>query len=101
MSAERSYTEQVKHFSNVVNELKEEQKRGFDKLSKDIEGLKMGIHGNKEHDQLGYRQRISSLENTVENHEEFKKKALQLISLITGGVSLVANALIYILSKTL
>ena len=103
-----SYTDEIKSidsrmnsFEKAILEMKTDQKQGFEKLSKEIEGLKTGIHGNKEHDQLGYRQRISSLENTVNSHEEFKKKALHLISLITAGVSFLANALIYFLTKVL
>ena len=101
-----SYTDEIKQidsrmdsFERAILEMKNEQKQGFEKLSKEIEGLKTGIHGNKEHDQIGYRQRISELEVKVHDHDEFKKKALQLISLVTGFVSVLANIAIYLLSK--
>ena len=101
-----SYTDEIKQidsrmdsFERAILEMKNEQKQGFEKLSKEIEGLKTGIHGNKEHDQIGYRQRISELEVKVQDHDEFKKKALQIISLVTGFVSVLANIAIYLLSK--
>ena len=78
----------------VIREMRRDQKEGFDRLSKEVEGLKSGIHGNEEHDQDGYRQRISRLEGNVSELKEFKKKILYLVSAITSIVTLVANALI-------
>lgn len=101
-----SYTEEIKSidkrmdsFERALLEMKNEQKQGFEKLSKEIEGLKTGIHGNKEHDQIGYRQRISELETKVQDHEEFKKKITWIVSLIGAGATVLMNIAINLLKS--
>ena len=110
-----SYTDEIKSIDNrmdsfekAILEMKTDQKQGFEKLSKEIEGLKTGIHGNSEHDQLGYRQRINELESQTKGlqekdleHDEFKKKVLFVASMIGGAVTLLVNALILFLKQYL
>lgn len=87
-----------KSIDQRMDTLERKLEDGFDKLSEEIRGLKIGIHGNEEHDQIGYRQRILALEEKVGTHEEFKKKITWLVSLIGAGASVVINLVIYIVS---
>lgn len=103
-----SYTDEIKQidtrmdsFEEAIKEMRRDQQKGFDRLSHEIEGLKTGIHGNKEHDQIGYRQRINGLEEKVTEHEEFKKKILLIVSLITSLATVLINILIQLFEKFL
>ena len=79
---------------SVIREMRKDQMDGFNRLSKEVESLKSGIHGNEEHDQEGYRQRITRLEGNVSDLKEFKKKILYLASAIGSIVTLLVNAFI-------
>ena len=90
-TGESTLDRRMDSFEKALLEIKNDQKKGFKRLSKELEGLKVGIHGNEEHDQIGYRQRINQLEDKVDDHEDFKKKILLIASLIGAGATVLMN----------
>jgi len=68
-------------------------------IVKSVTAINIGIQGNNDHDQLGYRHRIKKLEDEVGEIQDFKKKIQYTASAIAFIGSFVANAIWIILQK--
>ena len=98
-----SYTEQIENvngrmesFERELQQIKRDQKKGFQELRNSIDKLNTGIHGTEEHDQVGYRQRIARVEENQRELLDFKKKIMFIASLIGAGAGTVITILINI-----
>lgn len=77
------------------------QQECLEDLAKSVDRIHLGIQGNREHDQPGYKDRIARLETSVENLTEFKKKIQYTTSAIAFTFSFGVNAAVYIIQKLL
>jgi hypothetical protein len=59
--------------------------------------VNIGIQGNREHDQPGYKQRILTLERDVADLNDLKKKIQYKVSVIAVMLSFVVNAIPFII----
>lgn len=75
------------------------QGKTLDSLVSAVDRINIGIQGNREHDQPGYKDRIASLERAVSELTEFKKKIQYTTSLIAFIASSAVNALLFLIQK--
>ena len=69
----------------------------LEEITKSIEAVNIGIQGNREHDQPGYKQRILHLERDVAELNDLKKKIQYKVSVIAVMLSFVVNAIPFII----
>jgi uncharacterized protein Yka (UPF0111/DUF47 family) len=69
----------------------------LEEITKSIEAVNIGIQGNREHDQPGYKQRILTLERDVAELNDLKKKIQYKVSVIAVMLSFVVNAIPFII----
>ena len=69
----------------------------LEEITRSIEAVNIGIQGNREHDQPGYKQRILTLERDVADLNELKKKIQYKVSVIAVMLSFVVNAIPFII----
>lgn len=69
----------------------------LEEITKSIEAVNVGIQGNREHDQPGYKQRILTLERDVADLNDLKKKIQYKVSVIAVMLSFVVNAIPFII----
>ena len=69
----------------------------LEEITRSIEAVNIGIQGNREHDQPGYKQRILTLERDVADLNDLKKKIQYKVSVIAVMLSFVVNAIPFII----
>lgn len=104
----KKIAQQMQNFDSRLERLEESQEKGFKKVFDAISDLKIHkdetrseLLGNENYKRIGVVDQVQLNKTQIEELNDFKKKAIQLISLITAGISFLANALIYLLSKVL
>jgi len=85
-----------KRFDRIEEHLVSHTK-SLEGLTRSVEAINTGIHGNREHDQPGYKDRILALERSVDDLTELKKKIQYKVSVIAVMLSFVVNAIPFII----
>ena len=102
----KKIAQQMQNFDSRLQRLEESQDKGFEKLYNALKELRehkeetsSELLGNEKYKRIGIVDQVQINKDQIEKLNDFKKKALQLISLITAGISFLANAVIYLISK--
>ena len=102
----KQITQQMQNFDSRLERLEESQERGFERVHEALKDLKSHkgeteseLLGNEKYNRPGIVQMVKTNKDDIDDLKDFKKKILQLVSLIGAGISFLANALIYFLSN--
>ena len=96
----------MKNFDSRLKRLEESQERGFERVHEALKDLKSHkgeteseLLGNEKYKRPGIVQMVKTNRDDIDDLRDFKKKIIQLVSLIGAGISLLANAAIYFLNS--